>query len=411
MFGFLSGGCNGDYRRLYALCCQNHFVHFGRVATIFHSYESVFLATIAYDLKVIQPLATAAPKCCRLRKRKTNGEQLDIQNIPDDVGAFLASFAMLLTWIKLQDDIHDSRSWLARFAKWSLTGPIRKSFATFQSLDTNFKSSIQEILKAHATLEQRQGVSLEEFCEPTAQGFETLFRLFAQCPSMSRPCESLNSDLADLLGCIGRELGRSIISFDCAVDWQKDQRRGEFNPLQNLDEVSGALLEAKQTLSKMSWLCSKLMEAHALQTNDLPESSLAIRTIRHRFNQIASRRTYGCLESADHPTISRPRTSNRLAFRKGDCDCICPADACCSGGECCATPDCGGGGPDCDGCADGCNKCNGCGHCDPCSGCSCDPCCSHGSKKKTTKEAGKDTSAGEDSNNATDTQIQQSEIT
>ncbi|MFO0940714.1 MAG: DUF5685 family protein [Pirellulales bacterium] len=237
MFGFIRGD-RGDkqYRTLYARACQAHFTNNGRIASVFHSFEAVFLFALACDLGLIEAPRDRDPTCCKLRRRFKVAEQ------EMEIGRFCSAFAMLLVKIKLQDDWQDDRSLVSRIGLKIFRRPIREALSYFQSLDPQFGERIETILDDHQALERQPAslIELDQYQAATRKGFGYMFNLFAR--------RWLDEDRVVAVEQIGQRLGEAIIAFDCAVDWKNDQRRKRFNPLRNARQVRQALLSSSRSL-------------------------------------------------------------------------------------------------------------------------------------------------------------------
>lgn len=87
----------------------------------------------------------------------------------------------------------------------------------------------------HVEMEARRELAtLDTVVEPTARAFGLLFEGVAGC------CPSLTDEDRAALRRLGERLGAAIIRFDCAVDRERDARRGEFNPLRSAEEAEDA---------------------------------------------------------------------------------------------------------------------------------------------------------------------------
>ncbi|MEM7476623.1 MAG: DUF5685 family protein [Planctomycetota bacterium] len=342
MFGYLQAGCLGKrYRQLYAHCCQNMWQREGRLSTLFHSYEAVFLYALAADLKLCHHPEDSAPVCCRLYKKCAEKRSEREEQVAD----FCAAFAVLLAEIKMRDDVADDRSLLAKFVLWWLRRSIHRGHQQFSSIDQGFESRLENILKAHQQVESDGNSGLSEFQSATRDGFAYLFSLLGQKLEVDRAT-------VEKLDAIGGHVGASIIAFDCAMDWQRDLKRGQANPIRSREASQSALLIAQQELSGAGWLCSAMVG---------PES-LTAQILRHRLASLSLKKNSApvSITLSESNVTSAARRRTRAVLRRGG---FCDACDCCGGCDC-GGCECGG----CDGGGGGC-CCGGGG--DAAGGCSC----------------------------------------
>ena len=234
------------------------------------------------------------------------------------------------------------------------------------------------MIEEHLELERnwcQRRVSLSEYAEPTARSFGYLSSLAArlgtaadgQCHSGTRPANAYDVvQSEELLTAIGASIGRAILTFDCAHDWQHDQRHGQFNPLPVEAEIPAALALACASLDEAAWLCEK----------HLGESSLSARVLVSVFERSARftpRRSARVERPAWRQKLSSWGLLREPGYVYARCDC-CEIAACCDGiGE--AATCCGGAGEAAEG-ATCCSAGHGCG-CEACVWCGdgcCDPC-------------------------------------
>lgn len=358
MFGFLSAArWRPRYRQYYAVCCQNHFENYGRLSTVFHSYEAVFLYSLAAESGIVLRPSESVATCCKLTRRINDNPLVGTEH-----GKFLAAFAMLLGGIKLKDDIQDDKSWAASIGHWFLKKPIRHSSEYFQTLDSEFSVRLAEILDTHIELEQKRPdeVDLNQFQKATSEGFGYLFGLFAETFIDSREQQEVIRE-------IGSCLGAAIIAFDCAIDWERDRRTGAFNPLQSREAANQAFFECKSKLAEICWQLRKLGHAEGVSISIIRDTFKGLERWKVKAPDSGS--------SVINSQVSKPRgiQRRRIALRRGDCDCCCPLDACSGGCECggaCSSCGDAGGGECCQvaaggpSCAPGCDVC--CFACDCC---------------------------------------------
>ncbi|PHS13756.1 MAG: hypothetical protein COA78_06615 [Blastopirellula sp.] len=230
MFGFLNPRTQHlSYRSLYARGCQHLKLSYGVRSLVFHSFESVFLYGYAADVGAFDRTKVPAKRCCKLQASKTLLEQ------PDRVyGEFTASLSMLLTSIKLEDDILDNNSMLARTAKFGLRKPIQNTNAYFSTIDARFEEKTSSFIQEHHNLERSsRSVTVEELAKPTADGFGYMFEMYSHLPKLEGHRESLRT--------LGNHVGSAIIAYDCGVDWKRDHRNSDFNPVTCEAEAREAL--------------------------------------------------------------------------------------------------------------------------------------------------------------------------
>ncbi len=337
MFGFLRGPpCDREYRQIYAGLCDFQRRHFGLESLPFLSYEAAFLYQFAVDTGDCAPPPAGASPCCRL------GIRASAHHVHPILAEYCSSFGMLLASIKLNDDVRDDGSWLARFGRWRLRTRLQKVAEYFGRLDADFSPHLAEILAQQDRLEESRDPypPLAEYTRPTSAGFGFLFELFGGLlPQPERRRRTLHA--------IGSQIGSAIIAFDCAADWEADRRRGRFNPLRDASEVAAA----------REFTVDRLRDAESLCRDAIGPLSRCAALLKSRSRHVAEpgpRRRSARARSWLWPL--RPQFS-----RLGMCDCACDPTCCCDA-SCCDA-------------AQGCDLLHGCQGCDFCrqsgeSGCS-----------------------------------------
>lgn len=332
MFGYLklsSGSqCNSKkrYRQVYASLCSWQRQTFGVRASILISYEAVFLYQLAVDAGLIDSPAEKTPTCCKLRNDWPNH-----WNVNPEAAEFVSAFAILLARIKIEDDIRDSGDWLARGGNWFWARAFRQSNDYFNRLDARLIPEIDRLVDEHLSLEKRRfSGSPEEFAAPTANAFGVIFKSFAN-HILKESYEKVN-----LFYKIGQSIGAGILLSDCVFDFQRDLRRGEFNPMQNLHQLPEYRQASLKAFSRAGWDCEQLSVDQG--------SPLASQILRFGFARIDQFNALIETKSAQDRLRTPRRLHHRSSLRAGFCDCDIPCDGC------------GGG---CDGCGGGCDGCDG----------------------------------------------------
>lgn len=348
MFGFLSCGREHPaYRQAYARCCSFQHQYFGLESLVLLSYEAVFLYVCAGDAGLVPPPAGDAPTCCRLRTSRRLRHAADAE-----VARFCTAFGLLLGRIKLEDDLRDEPTWTVRLAARRLRDRFRQASEYFSRLDPIFEQQVARSIDEHLRLERRgEAVRLTDYAAPTAEAFGYVFGLFGRHLADRRLAADADWSQA------GRLVGTAIIAHDCATDWQRDQRRGQFNPLRDLDEVQAARLLSQQHLARLGWWCQDQLRGR--------RSAAVVRStfdrIARRGNPPANPQSGQAFRAESASAPAAPRYRRWFARRRGECDFGCCDAGCCDagGGEGCAChgcDGCGGGGAGehhhaaCDGC-------------------------------------------------------------
>jgi hypothetical protein len=147
MFGFLNPRTQHlSYRSLYSRGCQHLKLSYGVRSLVFHSFESVFLYGYAADVGAFDRKKVPASKCCKLQASKTLLDQEDRV-----YGEFTSSLSMLLTSIKLEDDIIDNNSMLARTAKFGLKNQFKNRMLIFLVSMHGSKRRLRHLFKSITT--------------------------------------------------------------------------------------------------------------------------------------------------------------------------------------------------------------------------------------------------------------------
>jgi len=359
MFGFLAPQRRIlKWRQAYARICQFQRRLYGLTSLPFLSYEATFLYRLAIDFKLLPELPQSAAQCCRLKRLR------DAEVSPDfQAASFAATFGVVLAGIKLQDDVQDSGRWFNRLLLAKYQRQIREAHRfmarTAPGLEVEMASSLKQHAEMESSIRDRQmSLSLGEYSQPTARGFGAVFEAFA---TLLRPDDR---EKIDQFRDIGECVGRAIIGWDCAVDFEQDRIKGQFNPLKSEDDVPSAFEFALLQLSQIAW--------------QIPEDSIDTDVLMQVADRIRCRRK--------QPVSSQPLRrlerwglirEKRYTYAKCDgCEGLCLIGECCecAGGageaaSCCATSEASSGlcalgeGASC--CCDGIWICPDCAGCSP----------------------------------------------
>ena len=336
MFGFLKPVQSiPEWRRSYARICQYQRRQFGLTSLPFLSYEATVLYQLAVDTELIPSLPDTSPECCRLRKIREPDSQPDC-----DAAGFCAAFGLLLAGVKLRDDVADSGRWSNRLLEWKYRKQVQAACEKLESFSPGINEKVQANIRSHASLEQPGvTISISEYSLPTGNGFKVVFEALSRFLAPNGP-----SSVHELFATIGQLVGGAIIAWDCAVDFDKDRIKGEFNPLQNEAGVQQSMEYCLMQLAEIGW--------------QLPEGSTTQRVIASVSRRVRLRQRTNSARCTTRK-LEQWGFLREKGFAYARCD---GCDALCAVGECCE-------------CLGGVSEAAAC-DCGPtCIGCPCDGCC------------------------------------
>lgn len=252
MFGFMRP-CyrNPAYSQVYCHACRHLKTRYGAAAIPFLSYEAAFLHALAVDMGWIN---VRREKKCGWPWGASVRHPGECSENENRIGEFSAAFTLLLLATKLEDDIRDGNSTLARALSAFYRQSILKSRRFFHTLDADFGEKLRRLIAEHHFLETPgrfdENREMIHYATPTAEAFSWIFTLFARY---------LNADTATeaWLAEAGFLVGASLIQADCAFDWEKDAKYGDFNPVLTLKDSAHAYEESQRNLRRLHKLCAE----------------------------------------------------------------------------------------------------------------------------------------------------------
>ncbi|MEZ6126061.1 MAG: DUF5685 family protein [Planctomycetaceae bacterium] len=328
MFGFLAPQHRiPEWRRSYARVCQVQRRMYGLRSLPFLSYEAVFLFQLAIDSGLCPPLELSSPECCRLRRLKPEPQSPRIA-----AQEFAASFGVLLAGIKLQDDVRDSRRWRSRLLERIYRTPTQAARRWLSERCPGLPERVDEVIHQHLLLENQakgERPSLNAYCRPTSEGFATVYSALAT-EVLRAPAQT-----STLLHRAGQAIGRAIICWDCAIDFEHDRIHGQFNPLNSPADVTAAFDDCQLQLAELGW--------------SLPEHSICAYVLLDVIQRVELRRRQPVAQQCSR-RMERWGLIREQGYSYAGCDgceALCAVDACCecfgAAGEaavCCNGPGC-----------------------------------------------------------------------
>lgn len=346
MFGFLSlKPRDRRQRQAYARCCRMQHLEYGVTGLPWLSYEGVFLYLCAMDAGHCPAPAASEPTCCRLRTSRSLLQEADAP-----FASYSAAVGILLAGVKTDDDVRDSHSPLSRFLKWSLKHKVARAHAAIHRVDPGLLGRLSACIARHLQLESSDSViGIRDYARPTADAFGELFASSAELVAheSGRFRESMKR--------LGELVGSAIIARDCAIDWQKDLRSGDFNPVSSHAAAEDARDEALNFLSAAIWTAAA----------EFGETSSAVSVLRHNFDRLAAHCSVRDVPSLDR-TLERWGLRREPGYAYAGCDAPCDLACACDAAGCEACSSAEGAGCCCDACVSGGDCClclDSCAHC------------------------------------------------
>lgn len=197
-----------EYRALYCGVCRAMQKHTGRASALALSYDSVFFAAVRMLLVGEKP--HCAPHRCPAHPCKCRSAAEDSPVLADTARAFA-----ILAYGKIEDERADRRA-LARiplfFASRVMRGAARR--ANMPELLAAMRAELATL----ATLEREKCACPDAVFDCSARMLSHFFRV------------GLDGERAEIAGDIGYHLGRFIAALDAADDYEKDKKKGNYNP-------------------------------------------------------------------------------------------------------------------------------------------------------------------------------------
>ena len=209
------------YRSAYSRCCQLQRQWYGIASLPVLSYDAVFLYLCAVDAGLVPESVIVPQTCCRFRSGS------GIRKAPDfAIGGFCGAVSIVLADTKLQDDVRDKNSIVARIGRVLLRKPVERAGSFLSRLNPHIISLMAAWTRAQIEVEAKtDGLTIDRFIGPTAEAVGTVARMLPGADSLA--------GLPELLQCVGQKLGTAIVAADCALDWQDDLRTGDCNPVRD----------------------------------------------------------------------------------------------------------------------------------------------------------------------------------
>lgn len=198
------------YRGYYCGVCKSIGRRYGQIPRFVLSYDAAFLALVLAGIR--QEPDIVSKEHCIIHPVKKNTA---IQNEAID---YAADVMLILTWFKLQDDVHDEKKPSA-YAALRLMKPLYKKLK-------KSRGDLIEVIGGHlaemSRLEKAKCASLDQISDTFAKILEAVF---------VEGGEHADADTRRVLGRLGYHLGKWIYLMDAWDDLEDNIKTGSYNPL------------------------------------------------------------------------------------------------------------------------------------------------------------------------------------
>ncbi len=203
------------YKSVYCSLCKRLGKDYGFISRFALNYDFTFTALL--ELAFVDKFdGTHSKRCVCNPLKKCN------YCIQDKEFALSSAALVILGYYKICDDIEDEK-WLkrlkARFLKLLFKSSYKKALKNYPNIDKIAK----EYFEAQKAAEKNTECDLDTAAEPSSV---MLSKLLPMC--------ALNGNDKKVLEFLGRLLGRYIYLLDCLCDYDKDVKKGAFNPVKHL---------------------------------------------------------------------------------------------------------------------------------------------------------------------------------
>ncbi|MBQ8859009.1 MAG: hypothetical protein IJ012_04375 [Clostridia bacterium] len=196
------------YRALYCGICRAMQKHTGRLSALALTYDSVFYALVR--LMLTGETCTARRFHCAAHPCKCRSCVVE-----NDTLAYTARAFAVLAYGKASDAYVDSRG-IRRLPLWFARAALRR--AARRAALPDLMADMQKELAALDALEKAECPSIDRVADCSGRMLGAFF------------ASGLTGDSREIAYEIGFRLGRFVAAADAAEDYEKDKKRGNYNP-------------------------------------------------------------------------------------------------------------------------------------------------------------------------------------
>ncbi|CEQ25116.1 Uncharacterised protein [[Clostridium] sordellii] len=231
------------YKGYYCGLCKYLKENHGEISRLSLNYDITFLILLLTS--VYRPKSTLTKEVCIANPIKKKNR------IVNEVTEYAASMNVLLTYYKLEDNLHDDKGVKDIIAYNLYKGKLKKAYEKYPKKADYIKSQLEELQK----LESENSTNIDK----VSNTFGNLMgEIFAY----------KEDDFEGKLRSIGFNIGKYIYILDAYEDLDKDIKKGRYNPfIEYIDKKEELIKKVDKLISiSLGYLSQAIDELH-IKTN------------------------------------------------------------------------------------------------------------------------------------------------
>ncbi|CEK32294.1 hypothetical protein JGS6364_28061 [[Clostridium] sordellii] len=231
------------YKGYYCGLCKYLKENHGEISRLSLNYDITFLILLLTS--VYRPKSTLTKEVCIANPIKKKNR------IVNEVTEYAASMNVLLTYYKLEDNLHDDKGVKDIIAYNLYKGKLKKAYEKYPKKADYIKSQLEELQK----LESENSTNIDK----VSNTFGNLMgEIFAY----------KEDDFEGKLRSIGFNIGKYIYILDAYEDLDKDIKKGRYNPfIEYIDKKEELIKKVDKLISiSLGYLLQSIDELH-IKTN------------------------------------------------------------------------------------------------------------------------------------------------
>lgn len=231
------------YKGYYCGLCKYLKENHGEISRLSLNYDITFLILLLTS--VYRPKSTLTKEVCIANPIKKKNR------IVNEVTEYAASMNVLLTYYKLEDNLHDDKGIKDIIAYNLYKGKLKKAYEKYPKKADYIKSQLEELQK----LESENSTNIDK----VSNTFGNLMgEIFAY----------KEDDFEGKLRSIGFNIGKYIYILDAYEDLDKDIKKGRYNPfIEYIDKKEELIKKVDKLISiSLGYLSQSIDELH-IKTN------------------------------------------------------------------------------------------------------------------------------------------------